>query len=91
MKMVFDLDHKDREFNVGDWVYLPLQSYRQTNIKLRTNFKLSPRFYGPFKILQRNGPVAYKLELPTRSRIHPVFHVSVLKKKLGSDTTTAQS
>ena len=47
--------------------------------------KLSPRYCGPFTILKRIGPVAYKLELPSHSRVHPVFHVSRLRKQLGSD------
>ncbi|XP_071902656.1 uncharacterized protein [Coffea arabica] len=43
--------------------------------------KLQPRFVGPYKIIQRVGNVAYKLELPpSLSRIHNVFHVSMLKK-----------
>ena len=44
--------------------------------------KLSPQFCGPFKVLQKVGPVAYKLELPETSRVHPVFHVSRLRKRL---------
>ena len=42
--------------------------------------KLSPKYYGPYKVLQNIGSMAYELELPASSRVHPVFHVSYLKK-----------
>jgi hypothetical protein len=45
--------------------------------------KLSPKYYGPYKVLQKIGTVAYKLEFPTSSRVHPFFHVSCLKKVIG--------
>ena len=47
--------------------------------------KLSPKYYGPYKVLQNIDTMAYKLELPASSRMHPVFHVSCLKKVIGEN------
>ena len=46
--------------------------------------KLSPKYYGPYKVLQKIGTMAYKLELLASSRVHLVFHVSCLKKVIGN-------
>ena len=69
---------------MGDWVFLQLQPYKQISLKqAEKDNKLSPKYYGPYKVLQKIGTMAYKLELPTSSRVHPVFYVSCLKKVIG--------
>lgn len=83
MKRQADFNRTECSLETGDWVYLRLQPCRQASVAMRRSLKLSPRFYGPFQILQKIGEVAYKLDLPLESRIHPVFHVSNLKRKLG--------
>ena len=45
--------------------------------------RLSPKYYGAYKVLQKIGTMAYKLELPVASRVQQVFHVSCLKKVIG--------
>ncbi|XP_028776266.1 uncharacterized protein LOC114733022 [Neltuma alba] len=83
MKYYADRNRSDVEYQVGDMVWVKLRPYRQHSVELRKFHKLALRYFGPFKVLERIGRVAYKLELPTHTRIHPVFHVSTLKKFYG--------
>ena len=70
-----------REFEEGEKVFLKVPSHSKSLISGECA-KLSPRYCGPWLILKRIGKVAYKLELPQGCRVHPVFHVSRLKKFL---------
>ena len=47
--------------------------------------KLSPKYYGPYKVLKNIGTMAYKVELLDSLRVHPVLHVSCLKKVIGEN------
>lgn len=69
----------DLAFKEGDLVLSKLQPYRQHTISNRTTHKLAKRFFGAFKIIKKVDTVAYLLDLPSSSRIHPVVHISLLR------------
>ncbi|RDX99904.1 Tf2-11, partial [Mucuna pruriens] len=75
---------KDVELTVGEMVYLKAQPYKLKSLAHCPNKKLSPRFNGPFVVEEIFGKVAYKVKLPDHARIHPIFHVSQLKKAIAA-------
>ncbi|CAH1422253.1 unnamed protein product [Lactuca virosa] len=85
-KSYADKRRKHVEFQVGDRVLLKISPWKRV-IRFGKRGKLNPRYIGPFEILARIGPVAYRLQLPGElSSVHPVFHVSNLKKCLSDET-----
>lgn len=84
MKGYADKKRRDHQLSIGDWVFVKLRPHRQQSVATRINQKLAPRYYGPFQIIQKYGEVSYKLQLPATSKVHPVFHVSQLKKAIGT-------
>jgi hypothetical protein len=76
-KAYADKHRIEKSYKVGKQVLL---STKYLNIKHgKTNCKLLPKWIGPFKVVSKVGPVSYNLEMNPGWRVHPVFHVSLLK------------
>ncbi|GKE73831.1 hypothetical protein Tco_1535872 [Tanacetum coccineum] len=85
-KSYADKRRRPLEFEVGDKVMLKVAPWKGV-MRFGKRGKLNPRYIGPFRIIERIGPVAYHLELPQElSRVHNVFHICNLKKCLSADT-----
>ncbi|KAD5318085.1 hypothetical protein E3N88_18031 [Mikania micrantha] len=85
-KSYADKRRKPLEFQVGDRVMLKVSPWKGV-VRFAKKGKLTPRYVGPFDIIERIGPVAYRLSLPDElSGVHDVFQVSNLKKCLADET-----
>lgn len=78
----------DVSFKIGDWILVKLHPHRQTSTTRESYSKLARRFHGPLQVLQKIGMVAYKLQLPKGSHIHPSFNYSFLKPFHSSSSTS---
>lgn len=76
MRMTANKHRHNIQLAVGDLVYIKLRPYRLRSLANKPNEKLGSKYFSPFVILKRVGPVAYHLKLPSSSAIHPIFHVS---------------
>ncbi|CAM8977083.1 unnamed protein product [Rhodiola kirilowii] len=85
-KSYADPKHRELEFQVGDLVFLRISPMKGM-MRFGKKGKLSPRYIGPFEILERVGNVAYRLALPsTLSSVHTVFHISMLRKYISDSS-----
>ena len=71
-----DTARRELDLEGGQEVLLSTENIR---LKSPGTHKLMPRYIGPFKVVAKKGPVTYELQLPSALKIHPVFHVSLLK------------
>jgi hypothetical protein len=78
----------ERQFAEGDQVFLRLQPYKKKSLNAGHYQKLAPKLYGPYTILEHVGQVAYHLYFPIHYKLHPDFHVSFLKKVIGTKCQT---
>ncbi|GJZ94846.1 putative reverse transcriptase domain-containing protein [Tanacetum coccineum] len=85
-KSYANIRRKPMVFQVGDRVMLKVSPWKGV-VRFGKRGKLNPRYVGPFKVIERVGTVAYKLELPQQlSQVHNTFHVSNLKKCLSDES-----
>jgi hypothetical protein len=78
----------ERKFEVVDWIFLRIQPYKQMSLKKKhKDNKLSHKYYGPYKVLQSIGSMAYEMEFLAYSCVHRVFHVSFLKRVIDNKIT----
>jgi hypothetical protein len=78
-KIYADKNNMFRVFKVGERVFLKVKM-KKSSLRLGSYPKLAVRYYGPFEILEKIGPIAYMIAFPASMRVHNVFHVSLLKK-----------
>ena len=77
-KSYVDLKNKDIESEVGGKLFRKVSPWRKV-LRFGKKMKLIPRFIGPYEVLERIGPMAYRLALPLElAKLHDVFHVSML-------------
>lgn len=75
---------RELHFEVGEDVFLKLRPNHKRSLAKKRCEKLSSKFYGPYKVLEKIGEVAYRIDLSAEATIRNVFHISQLKKMMGN-------
>ena len=79
-KSYADMRRKDIRYEIDEKVFLKVSPWKKV-MRFEKNDKLSPRFIGPYEVIEKVGPVAYRLALPPKlEKIHNVFHMSMLMR-----------
>ena len=79
-KYYVDLKRKDIQYEIGEKVFLKVSPWKKI-MRFGRKGKLSPRFIGPYEVMEKVGPVAYRLALPPKlEKIHNFFHISMLRR-----------
>ena len=79
-KSYADMKRKDIRYEISEKVFLKVLPWKKV-MRFGKKGKLSPRFIGPYEVIEKAGPVAYRLALPPKlEKIYNVFHVSMLRR-----------
>ena len=90
-KSYADNHRRDLEFDIGDFVFLKVSPWKGA-VRIKGKGKLSPRFVGPYEIVERVGACVYRLLLPVELfRIHDVIHISNLRKYIEDSSHVLQA
>ena len=90
-KSYANLKRKDIQYEIGEKVLLKVSPWKKV-MRFERNGKFSPRFIGPYEVIEKVGPVTYRLALPPElEKIHSVFHVSMIKRYMSDPSHVVSS